>query len=126
MTLLVVALLAALGNSGSAAAQATQPAMTTNTQVTRSATSANHRQQCGTGPDLWPGAAWPVPLRVELAREFGIAPNYTLSLSTWDQTTSFTQHSRIPGVSQNAFIGTLYLSTSGSRGACRTRGEAGR
>jgi iron complex outermembrane recepter protein len=44
---------------------------------------------------------------------FGVAANYTLSESTSNQTTSFTQHSQIPGVSQNAFTTQAYYEKLG-------------
>jgi iron complex outermembrane recepter protein len=51
-----------------------------------------------------------------LLQGFGVAANYTYSNSTSDQTTSFTQHSAIPGVSKNAFTGTLYYERYGFSG----------
>ena len=47
---------------------------------------------------------------------FSVAANYTFSKSTSNQTTSFTQHSQIPGVSQNAFTGTMYYERLGFSG----------
>ncbi len=50
------------------------------------------------------------------AQGLGVAANYTFSESTSNQTTSFTQHSPIPGVSQNAFTGTLFYERFGFSG----------
>jgi TonB-dependent receptor len=44
---------------------------------------------------------------------FGVAANYTLSNSTSNQPTSFSQHAAIPGVAKNAFTGTLYYERFG-------------
>jgi len=46
----------------------------------------------------------------------GVAANYTFSESTSNQATAFTQHSSIPGVSQNAFTGTLFYERFGFSG----------
>lgn len=52
----------------------------------------------------------------DVVRGLGIAANYTFSESTSNQSTSFTQHSEIPGVSQNAFTGTLFYERFGFSG----------
>jgi TonB-dependent receptor len=44
---------------------------------------------------------------------FGVAANYTLSVSSSAQTTSFSNSTAIPGVSKNAFTGTLYYERAG-------------
>ncbi len=46
-------------------------------------------------------------------RGFGFAANYTLSVSTSGQSTSFTSSTAIPGVARNAFTGTLYYERYG-------------
>lgn len=46
----------------------------------------------------------------------GVAANYTFSKSTSNQSMSFTQNSPIPGVSENAFTGTLYYERFGFSG----------
>jgi iron complex outermembrane recepter protein len=51
-----------------------------------------------------------------VVRGLGIAANYALSESTSNQSTSFTQHSQIPGVSQNSFTGTLIYERFGFSG----------
>ena len=52
----------------------------------------------------------------DAARVLGVAANFTFSESTSNQSTSFTQHSEIPGVSQNAFTGTLFYERFGFSG----------
>jgi TonB-dependent receptor len=49
-------------------------------------------------------------------RGLGIAANYTFSESTSNQSTTFNQHSEIPGVSQNSFTGTLFYERFGFSG----------
>jgi iron complex outermembrane receptor protein len=44
---------------------------------------------------------------------FGVAANYTLSISSSDQSTSFSHSSEIPGVSKNSVTGTLYYERAG-------------
>jgi TonB-dependent receptor len=51
-----------------------------------------------------------------VVRGLGVAANYTFSESNSNQATSFTQHSEIPGVSQNAFTGTLFYERFGFSG----------
>ena len=52
----------------------------------------------------------------DAVRGLGVAANFTFSESTSNQSTSFTQHSEIPGVSQNAFTGTLFYERFGFSG----------
>jgi iron complex outermembrane recepter protein len=51
-----------------------------------------------------------------VVRGLGVAANFTFSESTSNQATSFRQHSEIPGVSQNAFTGTLFYERFGFSG----------
>jgi TonB-dependent receptor len=81
-------------------------------------TTANVQQPINAGP----GQIYGVELSGQYAFDwnwltgFGVAGNYTFSKSTSDQTTSFTQHSAIPGVSENAFTGTVYYERYGFSG----------
>jgi TonB-dependent receptor len=52
----------------------------------------------------------------DVVRGLGVAANFTFSESTSNQSTSFTQHSEIPGVSQDAFTGTLFYERFGFSG----------
>jgi len=53
---------------------------------------------------------------LDALRGLGVAANYTLAESTWDQPTAFTRHSSIPGASRNAFTGTLFYERAGFSG----------
>lgn len=52
----------------------------------------------------------------DVVRGLGIASNYTFSESSSNQATAFSQTSTIPGVSQNAFTGTLFYERFGFSG----------
>ena len=72
--------------------------------------NAGHGQIYGlelSGQYLFDGAAHP------LLKGFGVAANYTWSLSFSDQVTAFSKSASIPGVAKNAFTGTLFYERGG-------------
>ena len=81
-------------------------------------TTANVQQWVNAGPGQIYGVevSGQYPLDWSWLQGFGVAANDTFSESTSNQTTSFTQHSQIPGVSQNAFTGTMYYERLGFSG----------